>query len=254
MICTRFRLLGLIALLSGAHAWADPPPPMDTWYGKGQVGFLSAHGNTDAESFNAVLDMARIDGPWKHALHLAALYGSSAGITSAERWEASWQTNYDISKTLFSFGGLRYEHDLFSGFEYQASASAGLGYKLIDTDKTKLSAQVGVGYRRLRPEEIDKGASGAVIARIPGDAQGDAVVTAQVDYLQNLTSTTSLSNKFLLESGSNDTLIKDDVALTVKMSTKLALSVGYGLQDNTKPPPGLKKLDTVTTVNLVYAF
>jgi putative salt-induced outer membrane protein YdiY len=30
--------------------------------------------------------------------------------------------------------------------------------------------------------------------------------------------------------------------------------VGYTLQDNTKPPAGLKKLDSLETVNLVYAF
>jgi putative salt-induced outer membrane protein YdiY len=38
------------------------------------------------------------------------------------------------------------------------------------------------------------------------------------------------------------------------MSQKLALSVGYAIQDNTKPPAPLKKLDTVETLNLVYAF
>jgi len=38
------------------------------------------------------------------------------------------------------------------------------------------------------------------------------------------------------------------------MSTKLALSVGYQFTENGKPPVGLKKVDTVTTVNLVYSF
>jgi len=40
----------------------------------------------------------------------------------------------------------------------------------------------------------------------------------------------------------------------VKISTKLALSVGYTVQDNTKPPAGLKRVDTLETVNLVYSF
>jgi putative salt-induced outer membrane protein YdiY len=38
------------------------------------------------------------------------------------------------------------------------------------------------------------------------------------------------------------------------VSDKLALSVGYGIIDNTNPPGSLKKLDTVATVNLVFAF
>jgi putative salt-induced outer membrane protein YdiY len=49
-------------------------------------------------------------------------------------------------------------------------------------------------------------------------------------------------------------LLRDDLALTVKMSDKLALSVGYGVKDNTKPPAPLKRIDTVTSVNLVFGF
>jgi putative salt-induced outer membrane protein YdiY len=44
------------------------------------------------------------------------------------------------------------------------------------------------------------------------------------------------------------------LAVAVKISTKLALSVGYALQDNTKPPAGLKRVDSLETLNLVYSF
>jgi putative salt-induced outer membrane protein YdiY len=71
---------------------------------------------------------------------------------------------------------------------------------------------------------------------------------------QALSSTTTITDKLLVESGSSDTLITNALALAVKISNKLALSVGYSVQDNTKPPGGLKKLDTLETVNLVYSF
>ena len=54
--------------------------------------------------------------------------------------------------------------------------------------------------------------------------------------------------------GSSDTLVTNALAVAVKVSTKLALSVGYALQDNTKPPAGLKRVDSLETVNLVYSF
>jgi putative salt-induced outer membrane protein YdiY len=34
----------------------------------------------------------------------------------------------------------------------------------------------------------------------------------------------------------------------------VALSVGYGITDNTKSPAPLKKLDTLASVNLVFGF
>jgi putative salt-induced outer membrane protein len=256
MATYRLISVALLVLAPAINAWSDtaPPPPQDVWIGKGQLGFLNSRGNSDAESLNATIDMLRYDGPWKNEFNITGLYGKNSGIVSAERWEARGQSNYTISGDLFAFGGLRYEHDLFDGFQYQASVTAGLGYKLVNTDDTKLTAQVGAGYRRLRPEIIDKDANGAVTSRTPQDATGEAIGTVGVDFSQTITKTTVFTNKFLMEAGSSDTLLHDELALTVKMSDKLALSVGYGITDNTKPPAPLKKLDTVASVNLVFGF
>jgi len=255
MTTNRFAI-ALLALAPALTVYGDeaPPPPQGVFIGKGQVGFLSSRGNSDAESLNANIDVLRYDGPWKNEIYVGGLYGKNSGIVSAERWETWGQSNYTISGDLFVFGGLRYEHDLFDGFQYQASATGGLGYKLINTDDTKLTVQAGAGYRRLRPETIDKDASGAVIARTPLEATGEAIATAGVDFSHAFSKTTVFTNKFLTEAGSSNTLLRDDLALTVKMSDKLALSVGYGIKDNTKPPAPLKKLDTVASVNLVFGF
>lgn len=252
----RALILSISALTPAVAAYAEEPPapPEGVWTGKGQAGYLASQGNTSAKSANAAIDMALVDGLWKHAFHIGGLYGQNSGIVSAERWDTQWQSNYSITKDLFTFGGLRYSHDMFSGFQYQASATAGLGYKFLDTATTKLSAQVGAGFRKSQPELLIKDAAGVITARILQASHNDVIGTIGVDYSQVLSSSTTLSNKFLVETGSSDTLFTDALALTVKMSNKLALSLGYGLQNNTKPPAGLKKLDTVETVNLVYAF
>ena len=255
MSAIRYSALTLILLAGASRVWADdPPPPMDVWAGKGQLGFLDSQGNTVSESLNAALDMTRVDGPWKNALVLLGLYGRSGQVVSAERYDGRWQTNYDLSPTIFTFGAAHYEHDMFSGFQYQADGSAGLGYKIFNTDKTKLTAQVGVGYQWARPELLETNADGEVEYRVPLASTDNVIATAGLDFSQGLSKSTTLSNKFLTEIGSADTVLHDQLALTVKMSTKLALSLGYQVQDNTNPPVGVKKLDTVATANLVYAF
>ena len=115
------------------------------------------------------------------------------------------------------------------------------------------SAQVGVGYREIRPEDLIQQPNGSYY-RILEDNNNSVVGTFGVDYNQQFTKTTALSNKLLVEIGSADKLITDTIALTVKMSTRLALNVAYTLQDNTSPPDGLKKVDSTETVNLVFAF
>jgi putative salt-induced outer membrane protein YdiY len=54
--------------------------------------------------------------------------------------------------------------------------------------------------------------------------------------------------------GSGNTSLENDLALVVSISNKLALSAGFTFQKNTQPPAGLKKINTLTTLNLVYAF
>ena len=165
-------------------------------------------------------------------------------MQSANRFDAGWQSNYAINARSFWFGGLRYENDKFSGFDYQATASTGVGYKFYDSDAIKLSGQAGAGYRRLKDDAT-------------GNSSGDAVFVAGFDYANALTASTKVVDKFHAEVGSGDTLLTNFLGLEVKMSTALALSVGLDVRDNTKPPvaaPPKKKVDTITTVNLVYAF
>jgi len=260
MVNVRVIASSLLSLCPALSVWADdvpappPTPPKGVWMGKGQFGFLDSRGNSDAESINGNVDMLRYDGAWKNEVYGGGLYGKSAGVVSAERWETRLQSNYTFSDDIFAFGGLRYEHDLFDGFQYQASVTGGLGDKFVDTADTKLTGQIGAGYRRLRPELIFKNPDGVVTSRELQDASGEAIGTVGVDFSHALTKTTVLTDKFLMETGSDNTLLHDEVAVNVKMSNKLALSVGYGITDNTNPPPTIKKVDTVTTVNLVFSF
>jgi len=249
-------LAALIAMAGAPSIWADdaPPPPQGVWIGKGQFGFLDSQGNSVSQSVNGIVDLSRYDGDWKNQGTLNGLYGKSSGIVSAERWEVHEQTNYALSSDLFVFGGLRYEHDLFDGFQYQASVTTGVGYTFINTDKANLTAQAGPGYRKLRPEAITKNGAGEVISRVPLEATGEAIGTAGVDFSYKFNSTTTLTNKFLAESGSANTMLQNALALSVKMSTKLALTIGYGVTNNSNPPAPLKKLDSVETVNLQFSF
>jgi putative salt-induced outer membrane protein len=233
------------SLCIGAPAHAD-------WTGKGEGGLLVSSGNSDSTSANAKLDMAEEQNGWKNSLHLAGFYGKNASFATAERIEGGYELDDKISDRLYAFTAARGERDLFSGFDYQATLSAGLGYKFIDNDSTKFAGTLGVGYRRLEPEQLIKDPSGDVTARIPGPSTGNAVATAGLDFSHKLTATTKLLDKLLVESGSSDTSVSNDLGVQVSMNERLALAFGYGVRYNSDPSPGSKKLDQMTTVNIVY--
>jgi putative salt-induced outer membrane protein len=231
---TRTAIVAVAGLLSLGTAHAD-------WSGKGEAGVVFARGNTKTETVNAKLEMARETDHWKHGFGLSALRAKNAGSKTADRYGGFYQADYKVSKVTFWFGGVRYEKDKFSGFDYQASATTGIGRKFIDNDKTKLTAQAGIGYKRLKNA-------------LTGATSDNSIFRGDVKFEHALTATTSIIDTFLVEAGAANTLAVNELALQVKMTDALALAVGVGVRYNTEPPNGLKKTDTLTTVNLVYGF
>jgi putative salt-induced outer membrane protein len=228
------------------------PAAQAQWTGKGEAGYLASKGNAESTAANVKLDLAREFGDWKHAAFLGYLVGENKAFKNAERVEGRWQTDRNFTEKLFWFGALRGEQDRFSGFKYQASATTGVGYKFIENDTTKLTGTLGAGYRRLETETLVKSLAGEVTSRTPGEEESDAIGTAGLDFEHQLTDTTKLLNRLLVESGSANTSVLNDFAVLVSVTEAVGLSVGYGVRYNAEPPDGATSTDRVTTVNLVY--
>jgi putative salt-induced outer membrane protein len=250
-IAVPIGLLAAPVMVMADDAPAPPPPPLAV---KAQIGYVSSHGNTNAQTANAKIEVAYIVAQWKHDLQLAGLYGKSNDIVSAERFDGQWQSNYNFTNRLFAFGLLHYDDDKFSGFEYQETASLGAGYSIVKLADATLDAQLGAGYRRLRPELLTQDATGDVIARVPLDASGGLVATANIKGMYAFNSSTKVTDVVDVESGSDNTLVQNDLGLQVNMTKALAITVGYEIRHNTTPPAGLVKTDTLVTFNLTYAF
>ena len=157
-------------------------------------------------------------GNWKETAHLAFLYGQSAGFSTAQRLEGTWQTDYNFSKKTFVFGSIAGEDDRFDGFAYQVTLSTGLGQKLIESDTTKLTVTAGFGYRRLQIETLNKDPDGRVVSRDKGPSASDGVGTVGLDYSQQLTKTTKLVDRLAIQSGGQNTAVANDFSVSVSMT------------------------------------
>lgn len=233
--------VGALGAVTPAHA---------DWTGKGEAGLVIASGNTETETANVKLNMAHERDKWKNSFGLAGLYASDETGTTAQRWEAFGQSDYNFSPKTFWFGAARYEDDEFSGFEYQATVSTGLGRKFIDTDRTKFVGTAGVGYKFFETRDAFDPDTGVLIEE--GAREDDIVFRGTLDFEHKFTETTTLIDKFIVEAGADNTFYQNDLSLQVKMTEVLALALGYSVRHNTDPPIGFEKTDTLTTVNLVY--
>jgi putative salt-induced outer membrane protein len=230
----RIAVIGILVALVPATASAE-------WSGKGQFGGVLSRGNSDTETLNAKIDITNEIDRWKHKAGFSMLRTVNEDVTSADRWELRGQSEYALTERSFVFGSLRYEDDRFTDYDYQATAAAGYGYHLIATETTKLDGLIGVGFRRTE-------------LRLTGETEEEAILRGGMDFEHQLTATTQVYNKFLVESGSDNTFLQNQLGMEVKINDSFVLGVDYAVRHNTDVLPGTDETDQVLSVNLVYGF
>ena len=226
--------------LSMVAALAAPPAQAE-WKGQGELGLVLARGNTNTETVNAKADLTTEVDPWKHTVGFSALRSTNEDELTGDRYELHGQSDYKLSAQSYAFGSLRYENDHFSSFTYQAVAAAGYGYKFFDTEVTKLSADVGAGYRKSKVRET-------------GETLNNVIFRGGLNYAHKLTSNTDIYDKALVESGKDNTFAQNELGIKVAMNASLALSLAHQLRYNSDVIAPKKHIDQLLTANLVFSF
>jgi putative salt-induced outer membrane protein len=234
MSTIRFPQLCIALALCGVAT-----PALAEWTGKGNIGASFATGNSENQAASAALELQNTVDKWQHTLGFAGNYGSDSGETTAQRWELRGQSQYAITERAYGFGAARYEDDRFSQYDYQASLAGGLGYKIIDTERTKFWVQGGPGYRYAEIQST-------------GESEDGVIFRGDLGFEHQLTDTTKFVDRFLVEAGSDNTYMQNDLGLEVTIAGALGLRVGYQVRHNTDVLPGVDKTDTLTTVGLLY--
>ncbi len=226
------------ALLIPAAAFAADT---NGWSGAGEVGLASAKGNTDSQTYVGKFNIKKNVEQWSYGAGGQFLYTKSDGEESARRYELGASAAYNFDDRNYINSVLRTQRDHYATYEYQHTATVNYGYKAINNDRTRLVLEIGPGYRwaKIQDQRVH---------------ENEVIARGFVDFSHKLTDTTSIFDTLLVESGSSNTYIANDIGLQVQMSQALALKAAYQVHHNTDTVDGSKKTDTLTTVNVVYGF
>lgn len=215
------------------------------WTGTGEFGLAFARGNAKAENMNARLNFAKEDAEWMYEAFAGGLRTkgeTAAGYDlSANRYDLGYTQGRKLDELSYIFGALRYEHDDFSPYKYQGTFALGYGYHAIMTDITKLTFEVGPGWRKSK-------------SRATLETNSEAILRGKMDYANKLTANTELFNVLLVEAGGDNTFAQNDFGVSVAMNEDFALKAGLQVRYNSDVTPGTKHTDTLSTLNLVYNF
>jgi putative salt-induced outer membrane protein len=243
------------------------------WKGAGEFGLAITGGNTDTQTINGRLGVTKESDAWKHDAVLGILKAQTNNGDTARRFDLGWTSGYKISDMSYLFGTARYENDRFGPYSTQIVAGAGYGIYAIKDEQTTLLFEVGPGYRRGKSQVLagvtrNIGTAAApvlipvldsdgnqVIARTIGPNKGSAILRGKMDFNHKLNDVAAIYDTFLLEAGSNNKFMQNDLGVAVKLSEAFALKTGFQIRRNSKvASASVSKTDRLFTTNLVYSF
>lgn len=260
-------------LLAACASFAAQAQDADTnsasnggWSGSGEFGFASSTGNSRSENINAKLGLNQENEQWKNTFFVDALRSKSQQTivdsngntlkqfnTTANRYDGGASVGLKLDPRSYIVGAARYEHDDFGANLWQGIVSLGYGYIALKDGRNELSFEIGPGYKRYRPADVELVVNG-VVEHQRQPTESEMVARGLANYKYKLTENTAFEDTFLMEAGSKNTYLQNDAGVAVSMTRKLALKVGFQVRHNSDVLPGTKKTDTLTTTNLVYSF
>ncbi|UXZ04939.1 DUF481 domain-containing protein [Moraxella nasicaprae] len=192
---------------------------------EGDVGFSVNQTKNDTskttkENLNANLLFQRQQGVWGQEVRAQAISSNDdASTTNTEQYYLSGKVLHRSSPTVYQFAQLAGEKDLGSAFDYQATATAGLGMDILKDSRQSLTAEIGAGYRHSKERYA------------PHDKHNEAIGTVAAFYEYQINPTVRFNQDLGYEFGKDSRTLRSRTSLSADLTDRIAGVASYSIKD-----------------------
>jgi putative salt-induced outer membrane protein len=240
---TSLMCAGTLLLSASMHAAAKDEKSSGLWSGDLELGYVSTSGNTKEATAKTRVDVNREKEYWRYNIALESLNSESSGTRSAERYFFGNRLAYQYTETNFTFGYISYDDDRFSGFDYQATASAGWGRRLINDEVMQWDVEIGPGYRFNKVED-----------ETTAEDSEELIVRGFTKFIWDFSDTSTFSQSLNVESGEDNTISKSITGLKVQVNGSISIKLSYTVKYTDTVPQDTERADTESAVTVNYSF
>jgi len=223
------------------------PRWLDLWAGTASLGFAGTVGNAKTLTFTTGVNAARITRTDKTSLYFNAIKATALanGRTSATAQAIRGGVGYDhnISPRIFVNVFNDYEYDRFQNLDLRFVLGGGLGYHLIQSERSRLDLLGGVDYNR--------STFNTPLTRNSAEAYwGD-------EYAFKLNAVTSLVQSYRMFNDLTDTgsyRVNFDVGAATKLTKWLNWNISLSDRYLNHPAAGRKTNDFLYTTGIGVTF
>ncbi|ADN74739.1 protein of unknown function DUF481 [Ferrimonas balearica DSM 9799] len=244
-------LLYLPALLFSAPSlalvppnYSDPPTDLDA---EVELGMQYNSGNTNSANFNTRGKLVYDTENARQEAVARAYFAADDEKTTAEQYQLQYQSDYKLEGTQYLYGRGDMLWDRFGSYLKQFTYSFGYGYTPLDAKRTKVTLEVGAGYRY-----NEANLSNSDDMSDPTNDEGIVRLASKLEH--RLQEYTTFNADASVETGNRNTIANLNLAYRNQFWADLALKVGFDIKYTDKVPVGTENHDVVSTVNLIYSF
>jgi putative salt-induced outer membrane protein YdiY len=220
-----------------------PSPPPPHWTGSIGGGFALTTGNSQTDSYNLAFSVKH-DPKRKNVFKSEGLYlrSSTDDVQNVAKTSVYARDEYSLGSRSFVFGEARYFRDVLKGVEHLISPLAGLGYKLMKTERAELALDAAAGGKFEKPQGLDMTSTGAV--------QAGQMLSVKLSQSATLT---QRATALWTMSDFGDALYHGELALQASLARRFELKLAFLDDYKTRPVNAtLKKNDASIVAALVF--
>ena len=237
------------SLLASSSAWALVPPdykePPSDFNAEIEAGMQLNTGNNQSQNFNGRTYLIYDTEKAKQEFTFKVYYAADDESTTAEKYDVYAQSSYKLDSG-YIFGRGEFTWDDFGSYTKLMTISSGYGFDIISNYQTKLSLEVGPGYRYDLPKATD--------SDLNPDANQDIILRTAAKYSVKLQEYTSLNADLTSEVGEDNNTLTLDLSYKNTFLQDWAFKIGVNVKYTAVVPEDSFKTDTITTFNLLYTF
>lgn len=228
--------LGLV----NTAVWAEESR---SWSASSELGGSTTSGNSESSTLKAKLAVEHRLADWKNKYQASFLYSDDKEKKTANKWKLSAKGNYLFNDESSLFVLSEFDGDEFADYDLTSVLSTGYTRRLYQQQDSFLDGDIGPGVK--------------VMDRKSDSTETTAVVhlgaVYEVALSEHSTFTQELITDIALSDG-NSSVSTSESAVTSNVFDNLKMKLAYNIKHNSRPGEDKEKVDTVTSVTLLYTF
>ena len=243
-------LLMLLLLANTAYASDEDtptriPPP---WSSELELGYQSLGGNSDSESLNSRIALTYVKKQYRHNAEAKFLLAEKDGEEDKRKGQLELQSDMKLNERTYVLGNITYIDDKYGPYFTDFMLATGLGYQLLRQETLQLEVEAGPGYRHQEPN-IDEIDDDDII--VP-ETVDELILRGNTKLAWKPSKTVEVDARLTGIAGNSNSTLEAQVNLISVVNEHIAIKISNTQKLNSWVPEGLKKRDSIMTINLLF--